>query len=129
MLLNSVALSFEQVLMQVNTIGGLAIPAHVDRMAFGLLANLGLVPADSSVEALEITRYLHPDEAVQHFPQLEGYPLLQGGDVHRLDEFLGANEFQIEAPSVSEIRLALRGQEGRSLVLHPQPMDNLPFRI
>jgi predicted metal-dependent phosphoesterase TrpH len=50
-------------------------------------------------------------------PQLKGYPLLQGGDAHRLDEFLGVNEFRIAAPTVAEIRLALRGQEGRSLLL------------
>ncbi len=129
MLLTSVTLTFEQVIQQVNTIGGLAIPAHVDRTAFGLLANLGMVPACSSVEALEISRHLHPEQAVQRYPQLAGYPLLVGGDVHRLDEYLGVNEFLIEAPSVSEIRLALCGKDGRSLILYPQPMDNLPFRI
>jgi PHP family Zn ribbon phosphoesterase len=117
LLLNSVDLSFEQVVQQVNLIGGLAIPAHVDRTAFGLLANLGLVPADVRVEALEISRHVPAGEAVQRYPRLKGYPILQGGDAHRLDEFLGVNEFHIAAPTVAEIRLALRGQEGRSLLL------------
>jgi len=117
LLLNSVDLSFEQVFQQVNSLGGMVIPAHVNRTAFGLLANLGLVPVDVPVEALEISRHVPAGEAVQRFPQLKGYPLLQGGDAHRLDELLGVNEFRIEAPTVAEIRLALRGQEGRSLLL------------
>jgi len=115
LLINSVDLSFEQVFQQVNPIGGLAIPAHVDRKAFGLFANLGLVPVDVLVEALEISRRVPVTEAMQRIPQLKGYPILQGGDAHRLDEILGVNEFHIEAFTVAEIRLALRGQEGRSL--------------
>ncbi len=129
LLLSSVDLSFEQVIQQVQGIGGLAIPAHVDRTAFGLFANLGMIPADVSVEALEVSRFLPLDQAVRRFPALEGYPLLIGGDVHRLEEYLGANEFTLTAPTVAEIRLALSGLEGRSLALRPQPMDNLPFRI
>jgi hypothetical protein len=117
LLLNSLDLSFEQVFQQVSLIGGLVIPAHVDRKAFGLLANLGLVPPDVPVEALEISRGVPAGEAVQRFPQLEGYPLVQGGDVHRLDEFLGVNEFTLEALTIAEIRLALRSQGGRSLVI------------
>ena len=53
LLLNSVDLSFEQVVQQVNLIGGLAIPAHVDRTAFGLLANLGMVPVDVRIGKME----------------------------------------------------------------------------
>jgi hypothetical protein len=117
LLLNSVDLSFERVFEQVNLLGGLAIPAHVDRSAFGLFANLGLVPADVPVEALEISRHLPAGEAVQRYPQIKSYPILLGGDAHRLDEFLGANEFCLAAPTVAEIRLALRGQAGRSLAI------------
>ena len=117
LLLNSVDLSFEQVFQQVNSLGGLVIPAHVDRSAYGLLANLGLVPPDVPVEALEISRHVPAGEVAQRFPQLKGYPILQGGDAHRLEEFLGVNEFQIAAPTLAEIRLALLGQEGRSLSL------------
>ena len=46
---------------------------------------------------------------------MKGYPILQGGDAHRLDELLGANVFHIAAPTLAEIRLALRGLEDRRL--------------
>ena len=119
LLLNSVDITFEQTIIQVNALGGLAIPAHVDRPAFGLLANLGLVPEDAPVEAVEVSRHVPPAEAVQRFPQLQGYPILQGGDAHRLDELLGANEFSVQEPTLAEIRLALHGQAGRGLYSIP----------
>jgi PHP family Zn ribbon phosphoesterase len=115
LLLASIDLSFEQIIRLVTGLGGLAIPAHVDRKAFGLIANLGFVPTDINVEALEISRLLKPAEARRKYPQVCGFPLIQGGDVHRLDEYLGANELLVEAPTIAEIRLALQSQAGRSL--------------
>lgn len=99
----------------VESLGGLFIPAHVNRKAFGLLETLGFVPTDIQIDCLEISRHLPIAEAVKKFPQLSGYSLIQSGDVHRLDEFLGKNLFHIESPTISEIKLALRNMEGRSL--------------
>lgn len=113
LLLMSANLSIDDVCRGVDQLGGLAIPAHVDRKAFGLIANLGLVPPDLPIAALEVSRHLHPFEAPKKYPQLKGYPLLQGGDAHRLNEFLGANVFMLEAPTVAEIKLALRREGGR----------------
>ena len=114
LLLSSVCLSVEQIFQEAGALGGLAIPAHVDRKAFGLFANLGFVPADLPIEALEISRHLSPSKAAEVFPQVRGYPLIQSGDVHRLDEFLGVNEFHLEQPGIDEIRKALHAQAGRS---------------
>jgi len=41
--------------------------------------------------------------------------LIQSGDVHRLEEFLGKNVFKVEAPTIQELKLALEQREGRSL--------------
>jgi PHP family Zn ribbon phosphoesterase len=118
LLLTSTALSMKEAWRIVNNIGGLFIPAHVDRKAFGLLEILGFVPTDISIEALEISKHLSPGSAVNIFPQIKGYPLIQGGDVHRLDEFLGTLFFQIYAPTISEIKLALSDNSGRSMEIY-----------
>jgi 3',5'-nucleoside bisphosphate phosphatase len=115
LLLTSTSLSFDDAWKQVNALGGLFIPAHIDRQAFGLLANLGFVPPHIPIEALEVSRHLRPALAREKYPQIKGYPLIQSGDVHRLEEYLGLNEFFIESPTIAEIRLALKGLEGRSL--------------
>jgi PHP family Zn ribbon phosphoesterase len=114
LLISSTSLSIEDVWKQASQLGGLVIPAHVDRQAFGLLANLGFVPPDINVDALEISRHLVPENAVQKYPQLRGFHLIQSGDAHRLEEILGHNEFIVEAPTLAEIRLALKAQDGRA---------------
>jgi PHP family Zn ribbon phosphoesterase len=114
LLLTSMDCSIEETFLEVERLGGLAIPAHVDRKAFGLIENLGFVPPDIHIEALEISRHVQPAQAYRIFPQLQGYPLIQSGDVHRLEEFLGVNEFVLEEPTIQEIRKALHGQDGRS---------------
>jgi len=115
LLLTSTRFSIEEICQRVERLGGLTIPAHVDRKAFGLIANLGLVPPDLPIAALEVSRHLHPFEAPKKYPQLKGYPLLQGGDAHRLEEMLGANVFRLEAPTVAEIRLALQRTNDREV--------------
>ena len=111
----SAEIGLDEAAAQVHALGGFAIPAHVDRKAFSLIANLGLVPP--GFEALEISRHLKPTEAAVHYPQIRGYPLIQSGDVHRLDEFLGVCEFHIEAPTLSEIRMALKNTADRALLI------------
>lgn len=117
MLIVSAGLSFSEAVQGVSRLGGLAIPAHVNRKAFGLIENLGFVPTDVPIEALEISRHLSVEAAQEKFPQIHGYPLLQGGDAHLLEEILGANQFHMDAPTIGEIRLALAGQQGRGFTL------------
>lgn len=125
LLLTSTNLSLKEAVTTVTGLGGLAIPAHVNRPAFSLIANLGFVPGDVTFEALEISRHLTPGEACQKFPQLKNYPLIQNGDVHFLHEFLGATRFQLAAPTIAELRLALLGQNGRFFQVQSSRVDNL----
>jgi PHP family Zn ribbon phosphoesterase len=113
LLLTSINISIEGAMQKVNELGGLLVPAHVNRKGFGLIQTLGFVPDDIKIEALEVSRHLAADQANQVFPQTRGYPIIQNGDAHRLEEFLGTTYFSIERPTIAEIRLALAGQEGR----------------
>ena len=123
LLITSVNISIEELFTFINKVGGLAIPAHVDRSAFGLLANLGFVPSGIQVEALEISRNLNPADIPTKFPQLSGFPIIQGGDASRLNEILGANLFTINEPTLAEIVMALRKENGRSVDVRPWKVD------
>ncbi len=117
LLINSTQLSFEDAYAAVASLGGLFIPAHVDRQAFGLIYHLGFVPPGLDIDALEISRHITPEAAFDKFPQLKGYTLIQSGDVHYLDDFLGINQFQLNAPTIKEIKLAFLGENGREFRL------------
>ena len=58
LLLTSADLSLEEAIGAVDSFGGLAIPAHVDRKANGLLEVLGFVPPNVTIEALEVSRHI-----------------------------------------------------------------------
>lgn len=117
LLLTATNLSLGDTCGLVTAIGGLAIPAHVNRKVFGLYGTLGFLPPGLPLEALEISRHISPAEARQRFPDAANLPFLQNGDVHYLGDFLGACHFRVEQPTIAELRLALQGQSGRSLVL------------
>lgn len=115
LLISSVQMSIEEAVHKVHELGGLAIPAHINRKAFGLLYNLGFVPDEPEIKALEISRHISPVEANLKFPQINGYPLIQSGDVHHLADFLGSTYLSIKAPTIEEIKLALRDIDGRKV--------------
>jgi PHP family Zn ribbon phosphoesterase len=114
LLLTSADIGLAEAVAEVARLGGLSIPAHINRKAFSLIENLGLVPEDVPFDALEISRHITVAQAHQLFPQTRRYPLIQSGDVHRLEEYLGKNVFRLEAPTAAEIRLAFASREGRS---------------
>ncbi len=115
LLSTSVDVSLNDTFQQVMALGGLLIPAHVNRQANGLIALLGLVPTDIPLEALEISRHLKPEDIPQKLPQILGYPLIQDGDVHYLSDFLGTTLLQMEKPTIAELRMALKCSEQRSV--------------
>ena len=117
LLINSTSLSLNEAFDFVTELGGLFIPAHINRQAFGLIYHLGFIPTDIQWDALEISRHISHQDAILEYPQLENIPLIQSGDVHYLSDFLGANLFSIENPSISEIKLALKNDKHRSLTL------------
>ena len=121
LLITSSSLTFDDACQKVHNLGGLFIPAHIDRPAFGLLANLGMVPTEVQVNALELSRHVQIDQILSKYPQVASYTLIQDGDVHRLVEFMGVNEFQLKAPTLAEIQLAFQKSNGRSMRILSQP--------
>jgi hypothetical protein len=124
LLINSTHLIIEEIVRQVQQLGGLAIPAHVDRKAYGMIANLGFIPPDLPFDAIEISRNIELEKAKEQIRFIDHFPIIKGGDAHRLNELMGFNSFQLDHPSFNEVKKALQGIEGRNF-----KVDNLqPIR-
>ena len=108
----------QNIFERVSTLGGIVIPAHVERTTYGLLPTLGLISEKWNVPALEITRRTSPEKASETYPALRKYPLIQSGDVHRLDEFLGTTVFTLLSPTLLEISMALKKIDGRDVCIN-----------
>ena len=118
LLLTSALLSVEQVVEEVNREGGICIASHVDRPSYSLLSVLGFIPPGIALAAVEISARTTLEEAYRRFPELVNYPIVVSGDAHRLDEIIARTIFEIEEPSIAELRLALdRRRERKSKVV------------
>ena len=117
LLLTATEFSIEEVIQQVAELGGLVIPAHVYRKSFGLFPTLGFLANWWHFPALEISRHISPEVLHEKFPSSKNHTLIQSGDVHRLDEFLGTTLLAVKSPTLSEINMALRGENGRNVSL------------
>ena len=115
LLLTATEFSIEEIIEHVNNLSGIVIPAHVDRTAYGLFPTLGFLADWWHFPALEISRHIKPEILREKFPTSKNHPLIQSGDVHRLDEFLGTTSFELEAPTLQEIRKALLGEGQRNV--------------
>lgn len=118
MLLGPLRLTAEQVVQQVNQLGGLCIAAHVDKPSFSLLMNLGFLPPELGLAAAEISR-LHLEELTERklAPRLANLPYVTDSDAHMMQDFLNGpkNELTVENLTLAELRLALAGTKGRSI--------------
>jgi PHP family Zn ribbon phosphoesterase len=52
----SASLSVEQVVAGANALGGICLPAHVDRPSFSILSNLGFIPPGLPIAGIELSR-------------------------------------------------------------------------
>jgi len=82
-------LGWDEVCAEADRRGALVIPAHIDRPAYGALAQLGFLPAGpyAAVEALR----------PQVRGEARGYPVVSGSDAH-YPEHVGRRPFGIELP-------------------------------
>ncbi len=117
LLATSADMTVEEIVDQVTALGGVAIPAHVDRASFSLLSNLGLIPETLAVKALEVTPYFDPQRDLLKWPELKDWCLIVNGDAHRLKEIQARTRFKMAQPEIKEMALAFKGSEGRQVMV------------
>ena len=56
MLINATQLGLHDIVMETHRLGGLGIASHGDRPSYSILSQLGFIPPDLKLDALEISR-------------------------------------------------------------------------
>jgi len=112
LLVGATTLSVEQIVEAIHDRRGLAIAAHMDRERFSLIGQLGFIPKGLPLDAVEVGQ---PSSARQNY----GYPVITSSDAHFLEDVgKSFTDFLVEELSLDEIRMALRGEKGRKVVLN-----------
>ncbi len=111
LLVGATTLSVEQIVEAIHERRGLAIASHVDRERFSLIGQLGFIPQGLRLDAVEVGQ---PSSARQNY----GYPVITSSDAHFLEDIgKSFTSFLVEELSLDEIRMALRGNNGRKVIL------------
>jgi predicted metal-dependent phosphoesterase TrpH len=98
----------------IHRAGGLAIAAHIDRDVFSVVSQLGFIPADLAVDALEVSPLTTIERARAELSPPSGLPLVRFSDAHRPEEIgRAATDFLMAKPAFEEVRMALGGERGR----------------
>ena len=115
-LLAATRLNVQEVVGLIHEHGGLAIASHIDRESFSLISQLGFIPPDLELDALEVSPLLPIKEARAAFAPDARLPLVGFSDAHRPEEIGRASTaFLLASPTLSEVRMALRGERGRKV--------------
>jgi PHP family Zn ribbon phosphoesterase len=113
LLIGATDLEIGRTVEEIHRLKGLAIASHVDKQAFSLLSQLGFIPAELCLDAVELSRHAGSPEG---YP-LQGLPVVRCSDAHFPEEIGRASTgFLVEEAAVGEIALALAKKNGRRVV-------------
>jgi len=117
LLIGATGLSVAKVVEAIHDREGLAIAAHIDRGSYSLVGQLGFIPQDLELDAIEISRHMTLSDARARFKGYEGFPFITSSDAHFPDEIgVRPTLLQLARPDMAELRLALAGREGRKVL-------------
>jgi PHP family Zn ribbon phosphoesterase len=115
LLIGASTLTVEEVVQAIHSLDGLAVASHIDREGFSITGQLGFIPDNLELDALEISPNMTYSEAHKKFQPL--LPLMCSSDAHNLEEIgKGSTSFHIKGGTTKEIKKALFNEEGRKLI-------------
>lgn len=115
LLIGASTLTLEEVVETIHSLNGLAIAAHVDREGFSIIGQLGFIPDNLRLDALEFSSLISYEEASKKFNP--SYPLICSSDAHFLDEIGKCfTSFYIKEGTTAEIKKAFLNEKGRKII-------------
>lgn len=109
-------LNCQELASRVLECDGILYPAHIDRRGNSILRTLGYLPPDIPFAGVEISSNINGERAVQEYPFISSFPIIQSSDAHDLNQ-IGkvATWFKLAAPNFDEIARALKSEHGRQV--------------
>jgi hypothetical protein len=118
LLTNAISRSIDETEAFIHSLNGLFIPAHINKTKNSIYSQLGFLPDNLRPDALEVSRTTTPEQFKRIHPETNGSTLIKNSDAHYLND-IGTifTTFFINEPSFDEIRMALRFENGRKIII------------
>lgn len=114
LLINATEISFDGLWELTDSYGGVMFPAHVDKTANSLMANLGFIPPDSKFATAEVKDLRKLHQLKKEHPYLEKCRIISNSDAHYLEHIHEANlTLAVKEKSVKGVLDALKEGLGK----------------
>ena len=115
LLIGATTIPLEEVIRLIHSFNGIAIASHIDRESFSIIGQLGFIPDNLELDALEISPNITFKEARKRYAN--HYPITCSSDAHFPDD-IGKRftSFLLEDSTLAEIKKALKNKNGRRLI-------------
>ena len=109
LLISNAAISFEDVFDLTEERGGIMIPAHIEKSANSLIANLGFVPPDSRFLCAELKNISKLPELKKTNPYLNQCKIITNSDAHYLEHMNEPTHFlKVQNRTIQDVLQALK---------------------
>lgn len=121
LLLSALDADLDMLYDTVHSIGGLFIPAHVNKPASSLMSQLGFIPPDLKADALEISKHVTKEAFLKKFAYLKRFNFIKSSDAHYL-HIIGEvhSVFHMYDLTFDEFRKTIRGEGERYIDTEPK---------
>lgn len=128
LLLSAIDADLDTLYNKVHEIGGLFVPAHVNKPASSLMSQLGFIPPDIKADALEISKHVKKEDFLKKFAYLKKFMFTKSSDAHYL-HIIGEVHCILNMYDLTfdEFRRTLRAEDGRFINTEPNEKLQLLF--
>lgn len=88
----------------VVPLGGIIVPAHIDRKSYSIMVSLGFIPPDLPIKTLELSKMTEVDSALKMFRFFKEYQFIHGSDAHQLED-MAERQYTIDLPDLRKSSL------------------------
>ncbi len=113
LLIGASQLNIYEIENAIHGLKGVCILSHVNKPSYSIISQLGFIPQDLNVDAIEVCSQIQEDYA--HF--VREYPVVHSSDAHFLED-IGKRYtvFLMDKAELREIQMALRKKMGRRIL-------------
>ena len=116
-LLSAIDQSIEKIEQKIHSLNGIFIPAHINKSKNSIISQLGFIPDDLIIDALELSKHIGKEEFISKNKYLKNKVFIRNSDAH-LTELIGETTtlFIMEELNFEEIKKALHNIDNRKVI-------------
>lgn len=104
LLISATDIGINRLYETVTAIGGIIVPAHIDRKSYSIITSLGFVPPELNIKTCEVSKSQPIEEIIKKFRFFKDYQFIHSSDAHQLED-IAEREYFLELEDMQRATL------------------------